>query len=39
MEAYILPVLMFVIVWILNRNFATIKGWVGERRVANILST
>jgi hypothetical protein len=39
MEAYFFPILMLIIVWILNRNFASIKGWIGEKRVANILST
>ena len=39
MEAYFFPVLMLIIVMILNRNFASIKGWIGEKRVANILSS
>lgn len=39
MESYFLPVFMLIVIWILNRNFATIKGCIGERHVANILSS
>lgn len=39
MESYFLPVLMLIIIWVLNRNFAIIKGWIGERHVSNILSS
>lgn len=39
MESYFFPVLMLIVVWFLNRNFATIKGWIGEKRVSNILSS
>ncbi|WP_226641565.1 NERD domain-containing protein [Mesobacillus subterraneus] len=39
MESYFFLVLMLIVIWFLDRNFAMIKGWIGEKRVSNILSS
>lgn len=39
MGSYLFLALMLLATWILNRNFATFKGWLGERHVTSILSS
>lgn len=39
MGSYLFLAIMLIASWILNRNFATFKGWLGERHITKILST